>query len=275
MPKSWVYTKTTDYKPGGILSLGQILSDPANPASVLQPLGPLPLPAELKPEHQRQEGVNMDITSEMAAMFGVWTKATSLPVGIETKMEKGASSELIWRFTSLGSNIMSPPLEYTRNAMKHGDVLEGLKKWGFKKKIYMITGVRTAHGARMEKKETHSSTVQAQLAIDGSAHSVPVGGGVQVGHSSSATNNVTFEKTTDFVFAYRLNEVNYRGKITQKSYTKGETSAAGDPSAPEAVQELDDFDVIGVDEEEVDAEDCGLEGIAIPGFHELECFIRA
>jgi hypothetical protein len=28
-------------------------------------------------------------------------------------MENDASSELIWRFTSLGSNIMSPPLEYT------------------------------------------------------------------------------------------------------------------------------------------------------------------
>jgi len=275
MPKSWVYTKTTDYKPGGILSLGQILSDPSNPASVLQPLGPLPLPGGLKPEHRRQEGVSMDNTSEMAAMFGVWAKATSLPVGIETKMEKDASSELIWRFKSLGSNIMSPPLEYTRNAMKHGDVPEGLKKWGFKRRVYMITGVRTAHGARMEKKESHSSTVQAQLAADGSAHSVPVEGGVRVGHSSGVTNNVTFEKTTDFVFAYRLNEVNYRGKITQKSYTKGETSAAGDLPAPKAAQELDDFDVIGVDEEEVSAEDCGLEGITIPGFDELECFIRA
>jgi len=116
--------------------------------------------------------------------------------------------------------------------------------------------------------------MQAQLTADGSADSVPVGGGVQVGHLLSATNNVTFEKTTDFVFAYRLNEVNYRGKITQNSYTKGETSAAGDLPTPKAVRELDDFDVIGIDEEEVDAEDCGLEGIAIPGFDELECFLR-
>jgi len=218
--------------------------------------------------------VNIDTTSEMAAMFGVWTKATCLPVGIGTTMENDASSELIWRFTSLGSNIMSPPLEYTRNAMKHGDVPEGLKRWGFKKRVYMITGVRTAHGARMEKKESHSSTVQAQLAADGSALSVPVGGGVRVAHSSSATNNVNFEKTTDFVFAYRLNEVNYRGRVTQKSYTKGETSATGDLPAPEAVQELDGFDIIGVDEEEVDSEDYGLGRIAIPGFADLECFIR-
>ncbi|KAF2176116.1 hypothetical protein K469DRAFT_531594, partial [Zopfia rhizophila CBS 207.26] len=242
--KSWVYTKTTDYKPGGVLSLGQILSDPTNPASVLQPLGPLPLPAELKPEHRRQDGVNMDTASEMGAMFGVWAKVTSLPIGVETEMEKDASSELIWRFESLDSNIMSPPIEYTRNAMNHGDVQEALKKWGFKKRVYMITGVRTAHGARMEKTESHSSSVQAQLAADGSPHGVPVGGGVRGGHSSSATNKVTFEKTTDFVWAYRLNEVNYRGKITQKSYTKGETSAAGDLSTPEAVQKLDDFDVI-------------------------------
>lgn len=42
--------------------------------------------------------------------------------------------------------------------MNHGDVPKGLKKWGFKKRVYMITGVQTAHGARMERKESHSST---------------------------------------------------------------------------------------------------------------------
>ena len=70
----------------------------------------------------------MDTTSEMAAMFGVWAKATSLPVGIKNKIEKDASSKLIWRFKSLGSNIMLLLLEYTRNAIKHRDVPEGLKK---------------------------------------------------------------------------------------------------------------------------------------------------
>jgi hypothetical protein len=133
-------------------------------------------------------------------MFGVWVKATSLHVRIETKMEKDASSELIWRFTGLGSNTYYPPLRIHQERDEAWGCSRRLQKWGFKKRVYMITDVRTAHGARMEKEASHSSTVQAQLAANGSAHSVPAGRGVRVGHSSSATNNATFEKTTDFVF---------------------------------------------------------------------------
>ncbi len=43
----WILTKSCDFAPGGTLQLGQILVTPKDPAYVLQPAGPLPLPEDI------------------------------------------------------------------------------------------------------------------------------------------------------------------------------------------------------------------------------------
>ncbi|TFA99546.1 hypothetical protein CCMA1212_008554 [Trichoderma ghanense] len=83
-----------------------------------------------------------------------------------------------------------------------------------------------------------------------------------------------FSKASDFVFAYRLNEVSYRGILSQRPYRVGEVASADAPYARyEPTVVVDDFEVLGLVDTPFggDTEDLGV--IHIPGYEDLECYV--
>lgn len=260
MPRTystWVFTKAREYSPTGTLQLGQILAEPFNPGFSLMPGGPLPVPPTILQEESRQESVAMNSADDLTATFGVWARVAGLPAGGEAGTTLESSNELSWHFDQLSSRIMSPSLEYIRAAMRHGDVPEHIKGKLFNHRLYMITGTRTAHGARMEKEASRSFGVTGAGQVEGQSIGAPIDVGVKTAFKSSSSNKERFQNASDFVYAYRLNEINYRWKISQRPFERGETESVdgGRNYTNIGIAEIEDFEVDGIDEDDFDGDD--------------------
>lgn len=121
-----------------------------------------------------------------------------------------------------------------------------LKSWLFKKRVYMVTGVRVVSGARMTRSIAGSSSLSA------SGHAAIDGGQVLLGTeakpASSSGDSEEVVLASDFVYGYRLNEVRYPGgKLTHRPYRGGEGAAADNSSVDvEPVNSIDDFEIIRI-----------------------------
>jgi hypothetical protein len=252
----WILTKSCEFSPNGNLRLGQILAKPKDPAYVLQPLGPLPLHEGIAPEITSRSNVGMHDTNELSAQFSAWANLGYVPMQFKAASATTYTHDLQWHFDKLESQIMSPSLAYVRDAMRHGDVDAALKNWKhpFKRRVYMVTGVRIVNGARMVRENTSSSN--NKVVAEGAAPDQSVSAGTRAGFATQSTESEGFDRATDFVFAYRLNEVRYRGVVTHKPYTDGEVASADGfvvRRGPEA--EINDFEVFGTGIQDIDFSD--------------------
>lgn len=83
-----------------------------------------------------------------------------------------------------------------------------------------------------------------------------------------------FDKSSDFVCAYRLNEIRYRGTVKHNTYDGGETSSADGPPGQTAREiELDDFEVLKIVNIPVSKDAKRFEPLAVPEFEDLECYV--
>jgi hypothetical protein len=272
----WILTKSCEFSPTGNLRLGQILAKPKDPAYVLQPLGPLPLHKGIEPEITSRSNVSMHDTNELSAQFSAWANLGYIPMQFKSASATTHSHDLQWHFNKLESQIISPSLAYVQDAMRHGDVEAGLKNWKhpFKRRVYMVTGVRIVNGARMVRKDT--SSTNNKVVAEGAAPDQSVSAGTQTGFATRSSESEGFDRATDFVFAYRLNEVRYRGVVTHKPYTKGEVASADrSPLNRGPEVEINDFEVFGagiVDIDFSDEED-DFERIEMSGWNGLETYV--
>jgi hypothetical protein len=169
---------------------------------------------------------------------------------------------------------MSPDLPYVADAMRHGDVEISLKNWKnpFKRRVYMVTGVRIVSGAHLKRREAASSKHTG--VAEGAAPDQSLSAGTQGDVATSSTESEEFEKASDFVFAYRLNEVEYRGTVAHRPYTGGEAASAEkhpEQRGDEVV--IDDFEVLELSEVDLADEEDDFERVQVPGYEEIETFL--
>ncbi|PHH92964.1 hypothetical protein CDD83_3122 [Cordyceps sp. RAO-2017] len=222
--KSWFFVKGCEYNPNRSLSLGQVLSDPFQPGLPLLPDGPLPVPEDMV-ELSHQEGVAQSSASHLTASFRVWADVGALPViaGLGTSNE--ASDSLSWQFDRLEGQIFTPRLSYIAHAMQSENVSAQLKrsKFNFRKRLYMVTGVRIARGASLSADKSRAIGANAKSGVNmdpsGSQASLGVDGSFSVASDSSRS----FQSASDFVYAYRLVEIYYGKNVFMKPHTRGET----------------------------------------------------
>lgn len=279
--KRWIFAKSCDNSPDGNLRLGQILAEAKDPAYVLQPQGPLPFVAEgkdygIKPEVTSRSNVNLHDADTLSAHFSCWANLGYVPVQFKASSTTTRSHDLSWHFDKLESQIISPSLDYIKAAMRHGDVEASLKnfQWPFRRRVYMVTGIRVVHGARMKRKDTSSTSNTGRA--EGTAPDQSVSAGAKFGVASESLESEEYGKATDFVFAYRLNEVKYRGIITHKPYTKGETESADRPAGQRGPEtEINDFEVCGSGLDEIDFQDeeDDFDLVETPGCGDLKSYL--
>jgi hypothetical protein len=256
MPRTyhpWILTKAKEFSPTGTLQVGQILVEPFNPAYTLMPGGPLPIPADVLQEKSFQTSADLESKEDLNAMFGLWITAAGLPAGGKAGASVNQLDELSWHFEKLSGNIISPSIVYLNAALRHGDVPSYTGRFHVIKRLYMVTGVRIAHGARMVKKSSQSIGLGGE-AKSGATGPVDVGAMGRLEKGKEVKEN--FSNASDFVYAYRLSEVNYWGEPTHKPFVKGEAAgedAGGDSEdedvelEPHAGGLKDDFDGQGLD----------------------------
>ncbi|KAF2996443.1 hypothetical protein E8E13_003680 [Curvularia kusanoi] len=273
----WILTKSCEFAPDGNLRLGQILAEPKDPAYVLQPNGPLPLHGGIQPEITSRMNVSIHDNDQLSAQFRTWADLGYIPMKFQIASSKKQSHKLDWHFEKLESRIISPDLEYVKSAMRHGDVEESLRNWRnpFKRRVYMVTGVRVVSGACFKRREAASTKHSG--AIDGVVPDMTVSVGSQATFGTSSSEAEVFEKASDFVYAYRLNEVKYRGKITQRPFEKGEAASAASTGKileqRKDMTEISDFEVTGMAELDLPSKKKDFEPMLVVGHREVETFL--
>jgi hypothetical protein len=139
---------------------------------------------------------------------------------------------------------MIPRLPDVQAAISREEVVAQINrsKFNFKKRLYMITGVRVARGAKLHQKGSGFIGGNAGVGVDLGAFGVaPVTVGVGGAGQSTSSENYGFKKSSDFVFAYRVCEIHYGKDVYVKPYNSGETFGTNDGG---------DGDELSEDEEE-------------------------
>ncbi|KAL7918432.1 hypothetical protein ACQKWADRAFT_330826 [Trichoderma austrokoningii] len=191
---------------------------------------------------------------------GIQVRTISFPLGyvpayVKSDASMQQSHDYIWHFDTLESHTTSPTLAYVTEAMRHGDVPATLKGWLFKTRVYIVTG---PFGAEAQTSDLDQA--------------VTVGMKAKVGEKRLDSED--FDKSSDFVFAYRLNEIRYRGTIKHNPYNGSETSSADAPQRQAAMEiELDDFKVLKIVDTPVGKDAKNFEALTVPGFEDLECYV--
>jgi hypothetical protein len=223
--KTWILVKGCEYRPGGTISVGQILVKPFEPNLPLLPDGPLPLP-ESCIERSYQSSVGVASYTAIGGSFKIWADVSMLPVGGDLGGKFRDSKNISWHFDRLETEIIVPRLLDIQTAISKEEVVAQInrKKFDFKRRLYMVTGVRIARGARLYQSDSRMLRGEIKGSVDLTASSaLPLNVGSGVDLKSTKIANYSFNDASDFVYAYRVCEIHYGKDVYTKPFNKGNT----------------------------------------------------
>ncbi|KAI9146879.1 hypothetical protein HJFPF1_13447 [Paramyrothecium foliicola] len=259
----WIFTQTRKFAPNGRIQIGQILSKPFQPESALMPFGPLAPPDGLAIDETKDENIDLSTETELTALFKLWANINPVSVTAGAGAHLERSHSLVWHFDSLESRQISPPLSYVQESVQHGEVPQYLNRpaekksrWplakksaeGTERRIFIVTGVTVAQGARMTRKNTRATGVNAT----GSANplgtgtgSVAAGGQAEI--ESKHKDSEELGASSNFIFAYSVNEVFWR-TLTHGPFRVGEVQNIDNSHPPDGTTEEEQLRSIVVDD---------------------------
>jgi hypothetical protein len=254
--KSWIYTRARDYRPGGILRLGQILTDPYNPASARISSTAQAIPEHIQVDRSKHLDVTLEHNEALEVAFNAWANIYGMPVGLSGGVETKDEAEVKWHFDELNGETMAFDDKYGAAALRDNpNVVSYIERqWGIEKifkRLYMITGIRTAVGAKMKKTEKHTGEAGGKAKADGRAANFPLEGGAGFKGKQTSGSKELFEDATDFVYQYQLYEIRYFPHFNPEPFTHGqaETEKEGSEKPKEQPMEIDFLEFKGFGEE--------------------------
>ncbi|CAH0054749.1 unnamed protein product [Clonostachys solani] len=242
--KCWFVLKQTHYPPpafpingagsvsgSGPLCWGHIIPSITKLDNVINPRGPPDITPDIRIYHTKSLNLTWDASTRNERST---SSQFSLPVGVGIGMRIGAdlgasfqqTVKTFWQFESLDSYIFQPTLEYVEDAMESDEVQAYLKRRGgiISTSLFMITGIIVARGGEglvsvMQNKNPHGGPKVDMASV--------VKLGFDASTSNTASNSVSTEKATDFVWAIRLAKISKEGVFDRRwscsTLTKGAT----------------------------------------------------
>ena len=239
--------------PKGPVALGHIIDDP----SALVPLNRVDRQPILKSDIFLSSKGGFKATRDrlQKGEFGVWAKVLGVTgFGGEASWNYEKSSEDTYTFNGLDTTFFNPDQGYVEKSMQVPAVKRYMETARYKTPVYMITGLKVARGATLESSKTKSRRGKMILGVCGTAAAVPVEAGPKADVTTSKTEGMTFESSSDFVLAVRLRKILYKKSyIIHKAHNKGATMLDGDED--EEMTGREPFKVLGLADEDARVED--------------------
>jgi hypothetical protein len=260
--KTWFLAPSLNYSPDGPIVLGALLLDPFMPDQVLNEGSIIPP----KPEDVQTMSMN-DWESVIKDKEGLKPGLLGLKPGLFTEFlsffRKGDKSGVakwssatssVYRAKKMETIQFSPSLKYLTDTMATLVVSSYLLQKRMRKNVYLVTGVRIAHGVSVKSDyDAQVSIPDMSIVVGG----VPAGVPVRLGPSLSAHGSrMQFETESSFVFAYRLRKVFYNRKsqsILGEVYGKGALLFDDGPE-----EDNETVEVLGLEDEDTGADEFGL-----------------
>lgn len=221
--------RSSEYRPGGSLSLGQILVKPFEPSLPLIPDTSLHIP-ETAIERSHQVSVDLATSTSVSVAFNIWANVALLPIQLELGANRSTSNDVSWHFERLDTEIMVPRLLDVQAALSKEEVVAQINrnKFDFRKRLYMVTGIRIARGAKLAQQMLRAVGADSKVGVDLTASAIaPVSVGEGESWESTKSTAYSFDGATDFIYAYRVCEIHYGKDVFVKPFNKGDTFGVG------------------------------------------------
>lgn len=150
-----------------------------------------------------------------------------------------------------------PSEDYIQKCVESEPVLRYIEKSRYPAPIYVITGVKVVSGATVKSGKYRGISGGLGFKFNGTAHKsdlVPIGGGAETEVNRERRDLMSWEGSSDFVFAFRAVKVmvkKHTNKAIATDYTKGAMMGTDQVIKKDSAK----MDIIVI--EEVDAEEAG------------------
>ncbi|MCJ1443063.1 MAG: hypothetical protein MMC23_003560 [Stictis urceolatum] len=236
MAKSYFLCPHYDYPlpPDSPIFLGSIISKPSLPESSLNSTARPSIASAIYSSHK----TNWELvrTRAFEGRLGIWAEFLQLSgLGGDLGGEISRNSERGWKFERMDTEFFNPSAEMIEQQVASQTVQRYIVGGRFKRPVYMITGLKMVHGAKVGEKNSKGHGGNAKIGADLTATGAPVTVGPDVEYSVEKGQEVSFDGGSDFVFAYRLTRIKYKRKnLVSEEYTKAALFSSDESqSAPE------------------------------------------
>ncbi|KAK5652013.1 hypothetical protein OQA88_10916 [Cercophora sp. LCS_1] len=240
MTKTYIISPnfTTRPPPSG-LRLGHILTNPFD-----SELSPLNRKCHVSILHNElfspdvKEGFTASRSDLMSTHLSIWARFLStFRLGVD--VSRAIRSDDMIRIEKLETQAFDPSIEYVKESISTPRVRSYIEESGERVTLYMVTGIKVARGVSMFVIRSKKSTAAAHV------ETIPQTGadiGGNGGFERDITELFSFEKSTDFVLAFRVRKIKvHNQKVKIKTFTKGATmseAGGGVPNEGTCAEEL-------------------------------------
>jgi hypothetical protein len=212
----------TSLPPESPISLGQLISNPRNPTERIQ-ASRLPIHPQTGIHSDTEREVEFEIKSTRGFDIGFSaTVLSKLPFEIGGKRKTTITHR--YKIKEVEIQTFYPSRAFIRQSVLEAQVLQYLAAHGYRKSIYMVVGIKIAHGAHVFHGRTKEIGGTLGGTVPGAAVGIPLDLGSHIRGEVGKHRKETKEVVSSFVFAYRLREIRYfkkDGTITDVNFTKG------------------------------------------------------
>lgn len=251
--KTYFSMPNYDCDPNSIV-LGQIIKRSNEPNSfVIQPSSPSNGETQSPTDHPAE--YNFAGIQKYSFGLGAWSKifiALGLNLDANGLFSCGNSTKI--QINSLTTTQFRPTPQYLeKNILSHNEVKNYIKNHP-NKSLFMITGLKVAHGANIEITSHRTKGANLQVGVDATAFTgFPISAGPHASVQNEHYENFKFTTSKDFILAYRLHRIIVRwGKVSDdKEHTKGAELLHRESFKPTAYN-LKEREIDGLDIDEQD-----------------------
>jgi hypothetical protein len=212
-PKFYFLAPVKEIPPSGPIQLGSVIS---HPRQVAEPLNDVPVPLQQTREKvylHNESSASVSLKGTATSSYGIFADFLGgLGLGLSGTVGathvRGEGEE--WSFSSLTTSWFTPTNDYVRASMDDADVrsfVAAHRPWLGRKHLYMVTGIKVAHGAAVVASRARAHGLHLNVGFDLAALGAPVTTGPELGWERGLEVGESYGSSDPFVFAFRIRRI--------------------------------------------------------------------
>lgn len=251
---------TRETPPDTFIRLGNIIEQPR---FADQPLNEVPLPIDKVTVNPEARRAKFSFGDTKTTTIGIWATFLMQILGVggdvNTQISRGTTET--WDCDTIKTISFEPSIAYIKKSVEATAVKQYIQErrhrpWDTK--LYMITGIKIAYGAKGTISYARSKGIHLHLGVDATSLGAPMQAGPDIGVEKGRNVTQDIGDKGPFVLAFRMQKIKVSGKgqIRHEGVDGGMLGV--DDSDGEDGEEQVELVVNGLESADADAEEFGI-----------------
>lgn len=264
--KTYIPAPTRDSPPDGPILLGNIIASQYVPEECLNLEIPNPVMKDIRPLEAHKIGWQDCTENQRDDSCGVYAQILQI-MGVGGDVgggRKGSNYDELF-VERMDTYWFNPSEGNINRSIEDPCVRAYMAKNGYHQPVFLITGIMIARGASVLQNSMKRCFFHTQIGADLTAVGAPVTIGPKGSFSRRVKREIAYEKSSDFVLAYRLTKIKVtrKDKISYTKHTQGALYSRSKLEQQPEEQEDESSYTTTVNFEDVGASDLNSDGIEI------------